>query len=203
MVLHFASFVRRPTGAHALQARRICPVGRVRRKDTSYRHQGAGVENPRLPQRCTRSGRRPASPGSRQRSGTASGGRAQPANILATPTLAQPQKFSPSTPLLSGIVAHTRIRKVSCCFYDGDGPPTAAKTSAHGLTHGLAAASGDCTRTALDATARLRGAAPRLACGPPVDIECGRWRGRPSGPGPIRWRRRAAPLRFAAGRLKP
>ena len=57
--------------------------------------------------------------------------------------------------------------------------------------------------TALDATARLRGAAPRLACGPPVDIECGRWRGRPSGPGPIRWRRRAAPLRFAAGRLKP
>ena len=30
------------TGADAPQARRICPVGRARRKDTSYRHRGPG-----------------------------------------------------------------------------------------------------------------------------------------------------------------
>ena len=159
------------------------------------------MENPRSLQRCTRSGRRPGSPDGRQRSEKASGGRAQPAsppNILATPTLAQPQKFSPSTSLLSGIVAHTRIRKVSCCFYDGDGPPTAAKTSAHGLTHGLAAASGDCTSTALDATARLRGVSAKAA--PPWrgrwTIECDHWRA--DGPrGPVLSAGVDVPRRFA------
>ena len=58
---------------NVLQARRTYPTGRERRLDTSYRHQGTGVENPRLPQRCTRSRRRPASPGGGLRSETASG----------------------------------------------------------------------------------------------------------------------------------
>ena len=198
MVLHIASFVRRPTGAHALQARRICPVGRARRKDTSYRHRGPGwkILGPYSDARGPGGGRAARTAARDPRKRPAAG--PSPPNILATPTLAQPQKFSPSAPLLSGIVAHTRIRKVSCCFYDGDGPPTAAKTSAHGLTHGLAAASGDCTSTALDATARLRGVSAKAA--PPWrgrwTIECDHWRA--DGPrGPVLSAGVDVPRRFA------
>ena len=200
MVLHFASFVRRPTGAHALQARRICPVGRVRRKDTSYRHRGPGwkILGPYSDARGPGGGRAARTAARDPRKRPAAG--PSPPNILATPTLAQPQKFSPSTSLLSGIVAHTRIRKVSC-FYDGDGPPTAAKTSAHGLTHGL----GGRQRRLHQHRARRHRAAPRSlgesrpALARPVDNRVRPLaRGRPTGPCPIRWRRRAAPLCFCS-----
>ena len=64
-------------------------------------------------------------------------------------------------------------------------------------------ASGDCTSDRARRHSTALRSSPAPCRGPLSGIECGRWRGRPAGPGPICWRRRAAPLRFAAGRLKP
>ena len=69
---HFVAIERRRRRTNVLQARRMCLTGRAGRLNRFYRHQGAGVENPRLPQRCMRSRRRPGSPGGRQRSETSS-----------------------------------------------------------------------------------------------------------------------------------
>ena len=200
MVLHFASFVRRPTGAHALQARRICPVGRARRKDTSYRHQGTGVENPRLPQRCTRSRRRPASPGGGRRSETASGARPGAPSCPGRHCRGRLLKFHHAASLIAHSAAPGGFQhKVSC--------PRAAPAKRPSLDceETACARPGGRQRDCGSDRARRNPAAPRSlgesrhALARPVDNRVRQLaRRRPAGPGPTHWRRRAAPLRFCS-----
>ena len=179
-------------------------INRARRLDTSYRHRGAGVENPRLPQRCTRSRRRPGSPGGRQRSGAASGSRARPATPLGA-NFGRPKNCNQAWPA----IAHSATpggfqHKVSC---PKDEPPPDLAASAKERARGsLAAAPARqplrprSTPPAGFAESRRKPPRPGAAGGQSSAAAGARTaRGARS----IRWRRRAAPLRFAAGRLKP
>ena len=159
------------------------------------------MENPRSLQRCTRSGRRPGSPDGRQRSEKAPGGRAQPAKHTSHANFGAAPKIQPLDLTFErdcGPHAHPQGKLLLLRWgWTSDGSEN-ERARPHTRPGGR-------QRRLHQHRARRHRAAPRSlgesrpALARPVDNRVRPLaRGRPTGPCPIRWRRRAAPLCFCS-----